>query len=241
MSHARAGSISSDAGGPRVQRDIFPLPAFKTPSPQDGKSSWVSGSSTLWEDDANAAIRSLNAIMGFNSFCRTRPSEAQDLALSEIKSAYRYFASEPCEASVGEPPPTGGWLRGLCGGSAAYSGQRSDLKPYAEENVSWPSAGAVPVNLSSAWGKADQIWLKDWQSNMLRSSDDTAALQKELNITPASRYIDPALRFNRKLYVRFVQQLAKRGMVKFKACSRKAGNLGFFLRLQERRLSQTHF
>ena len=174
---------------------------------------------------ANRGISALNQIMGFNDFCQHPPSEAQALALDEIKAAYP--RRESAAASVGEPP-TGGAIRELCGGSSSYTGERADLKPLAEELISWPPLGSSPVRLEDALGAADRQWLGQWQPTMLRSETDVLAVQQAKLLTQAGRYIDPALKHNRSKYVSFIRQMQKRGMIRFKIGTPKSVNLGVF-------------
>ena len=213
-------------GGRLVQRDLFPLQSVRASDPGSiggghGRcNSRRQQANDKWMSAANRGISALNQIMGFNNFCQYPPSEAQALALGEIRAAYRRH--ESAAASVGEPP-TGGAIRELCGGSSSYTGERADLKPFAEELISWPPLGSSPVRLEDALGATDRQWLGQWQHTMLRSETDVLAAQQAKLLTQAGRCIDPVLKHNRSKYVSYIRQMQNRGMTRFKIGYPKIG------------------
>ena len=138
--------------GRSVQRDLFPLPAFRSSDPGHFGTHLPPGgrrratACDKWVSAANRGITALNQIMGLNNFSEHAVSEAQGLALQEIKAAYR--PHECAQSSVGEPP-TGEAIRELCGSSSSYTGERADIRPFAEESISWPCSGSSPVALGA--------------------------------------------------------------------------------------------
>jgi hypothetical protein len=193
------------------QRNIFPLPEL--PHDEGGPHS-----ETFWKDLANQGIRTLNEISeGVNSsFDKNKKStRAQRRVLSQISSAYHDTFSGQQQLLES------GGLEDLCSSFRLYGSVRTDVKPYARENISWPQAATAPVPLERCLSAADSKWLGTWQSHMLRTDNQVS----DENIVP---YIDPILKNNPKEYCNFLQELSKRNMIKFRVANGEKGKLGVF-------------
>jgi hypothetical protein len=213
-----------DPGSER-QRDVFPLPSFDSGPLLGGggfsrSSARRAASKAGWTSWANDGIEALNQLSGFRSFSAGITSEVQSQVLDNIRDAYRPFSK-----SSGEPPPSSGALRELCGASPSYDHNRGDVKSYAEAKVAWPAVNSSPVPLGKCLRSADSEWLQDWQ-RMLRDPAEAQELRDTLALK--RHYTDPILRHNRSEYGKFVRQMHSRRMIRFKVSDGKAGRLGIF-------------
>ena len=178
-------------GGVAEEHHIFPLPEL----PHDEENPLLK---TFWKDLANQGIRTFNKISeGVNSsFDKARKStRAQRRVLSQISSAYHDTYS--------------------------YGSVRTDVKPYAKENISWPQAASAPVPLENCLSAADSEWLGTWQSHMLRADNQAS----EDNIVP---YTDRVVKNNPKEYCAFLHEPSKRNMIKYRLANGEKGKLGVF-------------
>ena len=69
-------------------------------------------------------------------------------------------------------------LREVLAGASVYGDARADLAPYSKDLVSWPKVGAVPTPVESHLPEAERSWIQNWESHMLRSSDEARQLQQ---------------------------------------------------------------
>ena len=194
------------------QRNIFPLPEI---SERSGSGPSDSG----WKSFANEGIKALNELAGcLNSEChlRRKSTRAQRRVLQHISQSYQAASALP---EVGDD----GGLRGLCSTSRLYDSGRSDVQPYAKENISWPEVQSEPVPVTGCLPPADREWLGAWRTHMLRSRDDP--IVSEAQVVP---YIDPVLKHNKSEYAGFLSELAKRNMIGFSANSEYESMLGIF-------------
>ena len=149
------------------QKNVFPLPSlgsqnFDTElgvsSPLDGIG--CAGSQVAWAEEGISALNELRGTRTAHAGIST--SEVQRASLKRIAAAYRRIGADkklPPVRPLPEPPPRVGALRELLGSSSAYSGNRSDVMPYTEENISWPNTEAEPVPLRPLLLAADREWL----------------------------------------------------------------------------------
>ncbi|CAE7247208.1 unnamed protein product [Symbiodinium sp. CCMP2592] len=118
------------------RRNIFPLPEIP----------WEesAGPSESWRLYANEGIKALNDLAGcVNSehHMRKKSTRAQRRVLSLISDAYLHADANQT------PDATGDGIRGLCSSSRLYNNGRSDVQPYARENISWPEVKSSPENV----------------------------------------------------------------------------------------------
>ena len=155
------------------QRDILPLPNFepfifdcKTVSRSVCRRLTRKNHSIPW---AHEGIHSLNRL---GSGVSERPSGLGNIgaggrtAMAHIGESY---------AALGNPPDSispEGALSELLSNSGYYHDSRVDVIPYDKDRVSWPDKGAKPVPLAAHLGKADCEYLANWESSMLRDSQD---------------------------------------------------------------------
>ena len=201
-----------DPGDTR-QRDIFPLPSFDSGPLLGGggfsrSSARRAASKAGWTSWANDGIEALNQLSGYKTFSAGITSEVQSLVLDNIRDAYRPFSK-----SSGEPPPSSGALKELCGTSPSYDHNRGDVKSYAEAKVAWPAVNSLPVPIGTCLRPADSEWLQDWQ-RMLRDPAEAKELRDTLALK--RHYTDPILRNNHTEYGKFVRQMRSRHMIRFK-------------------------
>ena len=194
------------------QRNIFPLPEIS-------ECSGAGPNDSGWKSFANEGIKALNELAGcLNSDChlRKKSTRAQRRVLHHIAHSYQAASALP---EVGDD----GGLRGLCTTSRLYDSGRSDVQPYAKENISWPEVQSEPVPVTGCLSQADREWLGAWRTHMLRSSDDPVVCE-----APVVPYIDPVLKNNKGEYAGFLSELAKRNMIGFRADSEYESMLGIF-------------
>ena len=110
-------------------------------------------------------------------------------------------------------------LRELLGSAAsAYAGRKCAVKPYVEEQVSWPAECFQPVSIERLLDTEVSEEICGLHSPFVEKPASVRARRRE---TPAPRcYQDPAFR-DRRTYVKFVKQLEARGLLRFGTSSRE--------------------
>jgi hypothetical protein len=192
------------------QRNVFPLPEITLDE--------AGSSHETWRELANQGIKTLNELAeGLNSdFPKPKKlTRVQKRVQSQILDAYVDAYPDGAEFDC-----TDG-LQKLCSSFRLYGSVRTDIKPYAADNISWPQADSRPVPLGRCLSEADSEWLGTWQSQMLRS-DDTVTHEK---VVP---YVDPILKNNPHEYGRFIKELHSRNMLGFRVANGETGKLGIF-------------
>ena len=214
------------------QRDLFPLPlvcdnvSSMTPPPRCSRAvqrrGLKKGYALSW---ANDAIGALNRMAGFRAPATSAP--AASVAVTDgVRDAFLNLGPRPLDC------PSDGALRALLGCSKIYAQDLSDLSPYTEELVSWPSIGAKPIEVLSAVHAADQPGLAEWERHLLRDPCD--AEEHRARLDAKKPYCDPALMKSQSSYGGFLQGLHKRGMLAFRRCTvGELGALGVFFVLKK--------
>ena len=205
----------ADAGvvdDPGRSRNILPLPDLSDDS-------GGAQGSDFWRPFASQGIKALNELSGcvdFDKFSsRRKTTRAQRRVLSLINDAYAAaYPDSSCFADCDG-------LHGLCSSSRLYNTGKSEVMPYAEGNISWPQVASTPVPLIDCIPAADREWLGSWHEHML-VKDRTCQLDD------IHTYVDPVLKNDKKAYGRFLGELFKRNMVKFKPAGHEDGVLGIF-------------
>eukprot|EP00435_Cladocopium_sp_Y103_P042198 s2255_g11.t1 len=193
------------------QRNVFPLPEIT--HDEAG-----SHSDPFWRDLANQGIKTLNELSeGVNSSfeSKTKTTRVQRRVQSQILEAF--VDAYPRDSCLDHA----GGLEKLCSSFRLYGSVRTDIKPYAEDNISWPQASSRPVPLGRCLNDADREWLGTWRSHMLRSD----ALKVQEKVVP---YVDPILKNNPHEYGGFLKELHTRGMLRYRIAHGECGKLGIF-------------
>ena len=134
------------------------------------------------------------------------PSTAQAESIEFIRASVARFGPPPAGTSGRRA------LRELCSSAPTYGGE-STRTSYSEELVSWPPEGTVAVDpLSLTSGPAHDL-LQQWETALLRPPGAAEHARRELGLTKP--YSDPVLIRSRPRYGRFLQALARRGMVEY--------------------------
>ena len=192
-------------------RNILPLPEL----PGDGGGT---GSSDFWKPFFDQGIKALNELSGcidIDNFPKKKTTRAQRRVHQLVSDAYRTAYPDPsCFAECDG-------LQGLCSSSRLYSTGKSAVMPYAEGNISWPQVDSSPIPLMDCLPKADSEWLGSWHEHMLVR--DGGSSNGDI-----CTYVDPVLKNDKKAYGRFLSELHKRNMVKFRPAHGKEGILGIF-------------
>ena len=195
-------TLFSCAGTADSQKNVFPLPSlgsqnFDTElgvsSPLDGIG--CAGSQVAWAEEGISALNELRGTRTAHAGIST--SEVQRASLKRIAAAYRRIGADkklPPVRPLAEPPPRVGALHELLGSSSAYGGNRSNVMPYTEENISWPNTEAEPVPLRPLLQAADREWLGLWRSLLLKTNEDIDSDLASSDVS--SVYIDPVLKHN---------------------------------------------
>ena len=94
------------------------------------------------------------------------------------------------------PPPTdlpcaATCFKELVGSSVRYEAERTDIRPYAKDLMSWPEIGSTKVNLVAELRPADSHRLANWDSVLLR--DDTERQRLLEASGPATPHCEPTL------------------------------------------------
>ena len=152
------------------QRDMFPLAYIPEPCktharrptsllPGTSEHSWAA---KRW---ANSGIATLNGLMGFDGLSGETciPPACGLAARDHIEASYADFGTPP--ADLGTPEEC---YMDIIGSTAVYATDRSDVKPYVKDAMSWPHVGADAVTLTESLPKADRERLRDWQQVLLR-------------------------------------------------------------------------
>ena len=193
------------------QRNVFPLPEI-------AHDEAGSHSDPFWRDLANQGIKTLNELSeGVNSSfeSKKKTTRVQRRVQSQILEAF--VDAYPRDSCLDHA----GGLEKLCSSFRLYGSVRTDIKPYAGENISWPQASSRPVPLGRCLTDADREWLGTWRSHMLRT--DASKVQEK--VVP---YVDPILKNNPHEYGGFLKELHVRGMLRYRIAHGECGKLGIF-------------
>ena len=191
--HHFPGECLSSSG----QRDLLPVPTFVARGavdpdlPRHAKRRFVKTAGHVeW---ANAGLRSLNELHGDGTsvpphtqssafgnapfLCstpgRTSVSPQQHLCRQRLLKSYQAMGSPPDVSDAGA-------LSELCIKCIpGYTdGERSTLRPYSKDSVSWPPRGYNPVPLAEAVRGGDRKWIGQWQRHLLRPEDEAKQLRE---------------------------------------------------------------
>ena len=154
----------------------------------------------------NGVIAAINSLVGAAT-PQDAASQMQTDVVVHIQKAVDRFGRPPSHLSGKQA------LRELCSSTPTYCGSSSRVA-YCEELISWPPEGSVAVDaLEVLSGEAHRL-LTQWESDLLRSTSSAARARDETGIRQP--YSDPALVRSGRKYGRFLQALARRGMLQFK-------------------------
>ena len=226
--HCHANSVAMDTPIDERQRDLFPLPFLDEHSfaaehlrvcRRTARKVHGAGHATEW---ANDGILAFNLLANRGSAPRrdVRLSHASCAAAVNVGQRYVQLPPPPVDDVSGE-----GALSELLAKSSVFLQDRVDIASYSEAPVAWPEVGSAPIPLVEHLPPADRQLLSEWNRHLLRDEAD-AANQKRLcglNLT----HCDPELFKNTKVYSKFLLELHRRGVPRWRvARPGERGRLG---------------
>ena len=204
----------TDSMGREIQRDLFPVPSFLS----EAASLAAAGGSHCCRrrnyrpgqslDLANDAIHTLD-VLGSRDPGPPNPGAASRLAAERVRQARVDMGAPPSDCPMGE-----GAFCALLSKSSVHTSDRTDIRSYAKELVSWPVAGSRPVRFVDAIGAGNRLGLTDRERHLLRSDDAAADARTALGVERP--HSDPCLTRSPRIYGDFVHELHRRGMVGFR-------------------------
>ena len=215
----------------RRQRDLFPLPlvgggGVGVPPALNRRAHRRRAVHQHHLHRLNAAISSLNSLYGCSSVVGDPVNESQRGAMQNLNTALRRLGRQPEQYAESRECEDGA-LAELLQGVAIYGdGACNPSVPYRREQISWPTSGSPPVELSTILGPSEAARLRDWRSQMLRPPREAEELMA--TVCPRGAYCDQGLVGDPRTYAEFLGKLYGKGMVHFSVAADAKGTVGVF-------------
>ena len=210
------------------QRDVLPMPPFELHSFDRNCLSRCSirrltrkNKILSWANEGIGVLNQLGCGQGTQvPLPSSHLSQGTFRAREHVAKAYGSLERPPDSLS------SEGALSALLANAGFYSDCRNDILPYAQDKVSWPARGSKPVSLVDGLAPADRKLLHNWDSYMLRDSDDYHTHISTHHVYKP--YCDPELMRDPTSYGKFLQRLHDAGMLRWRVATEKQGALGIF-------------